>query len=282
MFGKKVSTGLLSTIAMFVVVIAAFNLLGTAIGIVVMLFVIGWLFWRRRATLHYNTARKAFSDGDMEKARENAQKAMRLEPDQSIMQSSCGYMLMKMGRPVEAERALTLALNVAKNDEEKSQARLMMSLLLWKKGRLGDAFDMLEEVTQTYRTTATYSTLGFFHLERGDAEKALAYNKDAYDYNAKNTVIVDNYGSALLLADRPEEALEVYEILMGMEPAFPEAFYNYGRVLEALGRNEKALDMYRTASSKKFWYTSTITREDVERRLDDLEERMGIQPENEP
>ena len=60
---------------------------------------------------------------------------------------------------------------------------------------------------------------------------------------------------------------------MKLNPTFPDAWYNYGRLLEVIGQNQKAVEMYQTAISKKFWHTSTVKREEVEFRLDELEQK---------
>ena len=261
---------------MLAALLLGFQFLGPTGGFIVLLFCVGWLFWRRRASMHYGVARRCFDTGDMETARARIAKAVAAEPDNSILRASCGFMYLKMGSPVDAERMLNVALSVAKTLMEKYNAQTIMALLLWKKGMLDDAITQLESVMENYKTTTTYSTMGFFMVARGDVEKALAFNREAYEFNAGNPVILDNYGSALIMAGQYGKALEIYETLMTKKPTFPDAYFNHGKLLEALGRNEEALAMYNTAASRKFWYTSTITREEVDERIEELEEKLGI------
>lgn len=245
-------------------------------GVTVLVMIIGWMLWRRRGVLHYKAVEKHFLSGDMENMRLHMKKAVDADPENAVLRASIGFLYLKTGSPVEAERMLSMAVAKAKKPEEKYNAQMMMSLLLWKKGQVNEAFELLETVMENYRTTAAYSTMGFFHLERGDAEKALAFNREAYEYNSKNPVILDNYGSALMMTGDNAGAMKVYDELMKLEPTFPDAWYNYGRLLEASDRDQEALRMYQTAASKKFWYTSTISREEVEIRLSELEEKLGL------
>ncbi len=256
--------------------ILAFQIMGPLGGIVVLLISIAWLIWRRRGALHYSAARKCFDTGDMDAARVHIKKAVDAESGDSILRASCGFMYLKMGAPVDAERMLNVALSTAKTPREKYNAQTIMSLLLWKKGKLDEAIAMLESVMENYKTSTTYATMGFFMIARGNVKKALDFNREAYEFNAKNPVILDNYGSALIMDGAYGEAMKIYEELMPLNPTFPDAYFNLARLYEAMGRNEEALGMYQTAASRKFWYTSTITREEVEEHLEALEEKMGL------
>ncbi len=261
---------------MLIVLLLAFNLLGPVGGILALFACVVWLVWRRRASMFYSSARKCFDTGDMDTARAHIKKAVAAEPDNSILRASCGFMYLKMGSPVDAERMLNVALSTAKTPTEKYNAQTITALLLWKKGKLDEAIELLETVMENYKTTTTYSTMGFFMVARGDVKKAVDFNREAYEFNAKNPVILDNYGSALIMAGAHEEALKIYEALMPLNPTFPDAYFNCGRLLETLGRDQDALNMYQTAASRKFWFTSTITREEVDEHLEALEEKMGL------
>ena len=269
-------TKFLPFLLMLVGLILAFNVLGPIGGVVVLIICIAWLIWRRRASLHYSAARNCFDTGDMETARVHIKKAVAAESDNSILRASCGFMYLKMGAPVDAERMLNVALSTAKTPREKYNAQTIMSLLLWKKGKLDEAIAMLESVMENYKTSTTYATMGFFMIARGNVKRALDFNREAYEFNGKNPVILDNYGSALIMDGAYEEALKIYGELMPLKPTFPDAYFNLARLFEALGRNQEALDMYQTAASRKFWYTSTITREEVDEHLEALEEKMGL------
>ncbi len=279
MLGKKANSNLMFIVIALCSLLIGFNFLGPLGGLLVLAALVGWMFYRRRASMFYRNARKCFEEGDMEGAKNQLRKSVQAEPQNSIILSSCGFMLLKMGNPVEAERLLTRAVTAAKTPEEKYSAQAMMSLLLWKKGQLEEAITLLSTVMENYKTSSTYSTMGFYQIERGNVEQALSFNREAYEYNDKNPVILDNYGSALLMAGEHAEALKIYEELIKLNPKFPEAWYNYGRLLEATDQDQEALRMYQEADTKKFWYTSTITREEVEENLRALEEKLGITPE---
>lgn len=275
MLGRKATTNLLWFIFVLVALFLAFTRLGPFGGILVTLFIVGFMLYRRRSTLYHNAARRRFTEGDTESALAMMKKAVLADPGDSTVHASCGFMLLKIGRMTEAERMLTIAGNVAKTAEEKFNVKSTLSLFLWKKGRLEEAIATLDEVMKKFTNTTTYATMGFFRIERGDVKDALAFNREAYAYNDKNPIILDNYATALMMAGEQEEARKIFEDLMKLSPTFPDAYYNYGRFLETAGEDEKAADMYQTAISKKFWHTSTVTREEVEFRLGELEAKNG-------
>jgi predicted O-linked N-acetylglucosamine transferase (SPINDLY family) len=53
-----------------------------------------------------------------------------------------------------------------------------------------------------------------------------------------------NYGMALRAAERPQEALEMFERALAIQPNLPEALYNRGVALSDLRRYEMAVDAY--------------------------------------
>lgn len=281
MLGRKSTSNILWLIFLLVALFLAFTRLGPAAGILLTLFIIGFMIYRRRSSLYHNAARRRFTEGDTETALVMMKKAVLADPGDSALHASCGFMLLKIGRMSESERMLTVAANVAKTPEEKFNVKSTMALLLWKKGRLEDAIAMLDEVMEKYKTTTTYATMGFFRIERGNVEDALAFNREAYAYNDRNPIILDNYACALMMAGDNDGALKIFEDLMKLNPTFPDAWYNYGRLLEVIGQNQKAVEMYQTAISKKFWHTSTVKREEVEFRLGELEQTELEQKEEE-
>jgi tetratricopeptide (TPR) repeat protein len=147
-----------------------------------------------------------------------------------------------------------------------------IALVQWKKGQLDDAVATLEEVFAGFKNTAVYGSLGYLLILKGDLEKALEFNREAYDYNNQNAVIVDNLGQNYYLMGEYDSAGEVYEKLLAGKPDFPEPYYNYGLVLAATGCRERALELFRKALEQKFSFLSAITREEVEHAIRKLSE----------
>lgn len=181
------------------------------------------------------------------------------------------YLLLKSGELQKPEEILQKALKEHPRDQDVPYLKSIMALVLWKKGELDQAVEMLGEVIQTYKTTTVYGSLGFMLIEKGDLDKALQFNLEALEFNPRDNIINDNLGQNYLLLGQYDKAREVYEKLLEKAPSFPEPYYNYGLLMEKLGNREKALESMRKALNMKFSFLSTITREEVETAISRLE-----------
>jgi len=181
-----------------------------------------------------------------------------------------GFVLFKAGKLKEAEEVLLKAVKNSKNQDEKNLAKSNLALIVWKKGELDKAYEMLREVITEYRNTAVYGSLGYLAIEKGDLDEALKINLEAYDYNSDNAIILDNLAHLYHLRGEMDKAKEMFEKLMEKEPRFPEAYFDYGKYLEDAGDLEKAREMFSRALKCTFNFNNTITREQVQQELDRL------------
>lgn len=216
-------------------------------------------------------ANSAYMKGDPEKALKRLEAALKLNPTNYAMRGSYAWLMLKLGRTAEAEAQIDRALAEADIESIRNPLKVTKALVHWKKGELEEAISLLEDLIGKYKTSNVYGTLGFLYLEKGDLDKALSFNLEAYDYNNTSPVILDNLGCTRLMRGEYEEAREIYGKLIRLKPDFPEAFYNYARVLAHFGELDEAIYMCRTGLLLKFWNTSTVTREQVESYLSELE-----------
>lgn len=266
--------GLLKIAVPVLALILIFNYYGFPGLLVGFVLYMGYLLYRSRHLIYQNFATKKYQKGDYHGAIRDLETAVKLNEDAPQARGTLAYMQLKMGHVEEAARNIQLALSISKLPQEKNQLKLTQAMVLWKQGALDEAIEVLEELMKTYVTSNLYGTLGFLHIEKGDLEKALKFNLEAVDYNGTNHIILDNLGYTYYLMGDNEKALETFSQLMKLKPTFPDAFYNYGRVLEKEGDFEKAAYLYRHALTLHFWYTSSVSKETVEQTLQQLEETM--------
>jgi len=181
------------------------------------------------------------------------------------------YLLLKNAELQKSEEVLQKEAKKHPENQELPYLKSILALVLWKKGELDQAVEMLGEVIQTYRTTSVYGSLGFMLIQKGDLEKALQFNLEALDFNPRDNIINDNLGQNYFLLGQYDKAREIYENLLAKAPSFPEPYYNYGLLMEKLGNREEALESMKKALSMKFSYLSTITREEIETAISRLE-----------
>jgi tetratricopeptide (TPR) repeat protein len=178
-----------------------------------------------------------------------------------------GYLLLRSGNIEDSEKIFNGLNEKAMSKDEKNIVESNIALVLWKKGDLDTAVSMLTNVIKDYKNTIIYGSLGYLLVLKGDLDCALEFNKEAYEYNNSNTIILDNIGQTYYLRGEYEKAEEIYGKLMSMDPAFPEAYYNYGLLKIKKGEINEGIEMMEKSLEYKFSFLSTVTREQIEKEL---------------
>lgn len=238
-------------------------LLGFALAAVCLAFA----FYRGKTGFYAYLGHRSYQNGKRQEALLWMEKAAARSDCRASYLIGYGYLLLKAGRLEKAAEVLDRARSMPLSREERMNAEANYALLLWRQGKLDEAIATLEEVHEDIKNTNVYGSLGYFYIAKGDLDKALSFNREAYEYNDSSPVILDNLGQTLYLRGETEEALKLYEKLYGMSPKFPEAYYNYGLVLEAAGRRADAAEMLKRALEQPFSMLNTVTKEEIEGKL---------------
>jgi len=138
------------------------------------------------------------------------------------------------------------------------------ALILWKQGRLDDAAKLLLGLLDDdYRTSILYANLGWFLIKQEKYEDALKINLEALEYDRSNAIL-DNIGLVYMKMGDLKKSREFYEELIDNNPTFPDAWYNFGCLLNSVGEYEKAQEMFLKSLSCNFSYLGTISKREVE------------------
>ncbi|WP_159881008.1 tetratricopeptide repeat protein [Paenibacillus puerhi] len=261
---------LLQVAAVVIVIVYLFKLhwaLGT--GVVVLL--LGLFVFLNRSALYAQRGNMAYMKGDQEKALELLEKANRMKRVAPQHRIGYGYLLLKAGRPEEAEQVFQDVQRSAVPREVMMQARINLSTAYWLQGRRSDALELMEEVMDEYKNTLAYGNLGYFKVLNGDLEQALVLNEEAYAFNDNDMTILDNLAQNYYLLDRLEEAAEMYDKVMDKSPKHAESYYFYALTLKKLGRLEEAREQSEKALGRELAMVTPLTREDLERLAGGLE-----------
>lgn len=254
-----------------ILVYISYSFLGPIAGIgVLVIFALAYLFFNR-ALVYQKKAGKKYHNGDYEGALADLKTAVSQSPKSYKIRGTYAFLLIKLGHIEEAAIEIDKALEGTVVEADKKSLTVTKALVLWKQGKVDEAIQKLEELLITYENTNVYATLGFLYIEKGDYNKALEFNLRAKDFNSSNPIILDNLGSTYYLLGDYSNALETYNEVMKNKPNFPEAFYNYAKILEIKGDLEKALYMVRHSLTLRFWSTSTVKKEEIEAYLSELE-----------
>ncbi len=266
------SSGTLSRIilplAILYFVYTLFGPTGGIVGLVILLLVYIYL---NRSVFYQNKAGKKYHNRDYEGSLADLKAAVAIDPKNAKVRGTYAFLLIKMGYTDEAAIQIDEAIAKVRIESDKNTMIITKALVLWKQGNIDQAIELLDKLIKTYETTNVYSTLGLLYNEKGDKTKALEFNLLAKDYNSSNPAILDNLGTSYFNLGDYDNAFETYQEAMKQKPSFPEAYYNYAKMLERNGDLEKALYMLRTSQQLNFWYTSTVSKEMIEEYINELE-----------
>lgn len=122
------------------------------------------------------------------------------------------------------------------------QSMLESAIAHHKGGRAEDAERGYNSVLQRVPNQPdALNLLAVLAVEAGNHVAAADLFERAVSGRRKDPVILNNFGNALFLARRFDEAARNLEQALALNPDFPDAWLNYGRTLNASGRPEEAL-----------------------------------------
>lgn len=260
---KKALIGFIIPVAV-IVLAGRFNMW---LGLAALIIYIAVLLYMSRVMILSMIGTRNYANGKIEEALKWFARAHHTNKSHARPSVSYAYLLLKNADLVRAEEILQKLLKNNPTSQDMPYIKSNLALVLWKKGDLDSATTMLEEVIKTYKTTSVYGSLGYLLILKGDLEKALQFNLEAYEYNSTDKIILDNLGQNYYLQGMYDKAKEIYEPLVEKAPSFPEPYYNFGLVLEKFGEHEAALEMMNKALNFKFSYLSSISKEEVEAKI---------------
>lgn len=270
----KIFKRLACFIVSVIIIIAAFSL-NIFAGLLALAVIILTAAFLSRAYLFALLGSRAYTSGHTSKALNFYKRAYSTRRCKPVVVISYAYLLLKAGKTEDAGKILNTLANSGLNLDDKMNAKSNLALVAWKKGNIDEALEILEEVYKTYKNTTVYGSLGYMLILKGDLERALAFNLEAYEYNNNNNVIQDNLGQTYFLRGEYDKAEEIYASLMSTNPGVPGINYNYGLLLASTGRHEKALEYMKKALSLDINPLSGVTEEEIRNKIQQLEEGMA-------
>lgn len=164
-------------------------------------------------------------------------------------------------------RELLVKAQKAPDLTEDSRQQLMMNyaIAVWKLGDLDKAISVLEASHSKAPCSMTYQSLGFLYIETGDADKALAYNHEALEYDADDAITLDNLGQIhyRLLGDK-QAAKEYFEKAHQIKPKQIDTLYFLALMDEQDGRPAEAAEKLETALEGSFSPLNHVSRQMAE------------------
>ncbi|MFO7610968.1 MAG: tetratricopeptide repeat protein [Clostridia bacterium] len=185
------------------------------------------------------------------------------------------YLLLKNEKFDKAYEIIEKTEGRVMTDYESHTLLLNKALYYWKKEKIAESLDILENLMAEGESTVLYGSYGYIVTLGDNLAKALEINEKAYGYNPNNNAIMDNLGVTYLKTGNLEKALEIYEALMKKDPGFPEAYYNMADLMQKMKDIDSAVRYMKKCIEMPFDGLSVITRRDAERKLDHLKRLQG-------
>lgn len=157
------------------------------------------------------------------------------------------------------------------NDEKRQQLFMNYAVAQYKLGEIEKAIQLLERSHQKGACGLTYGALGFIYIEAGDADKALAYNLEALDYDDEDPVVLDNLAQTYyrLLNDK-ETAKKYFQKALEYKEGQIDTLYFLAQYDIEDGKKEDAVKKLEKALEGRFSPLNYATREKIQAQISSL------------
>jgi tetratricopeptide (TPR) repeat protein len=218
-----------------------------------------------------NIGNAKYSSNKIEEAFIWYERACKLNSCSPKIKNFYAYALIKVGNIEKAEEILNTIIKSKISEYAKGPSRFTLSIIMCKKGNLDGAIEVLENMYKNYKSTNLYENLGYYYIMKGDYDKALEFNQEAYDYNNSDESIIDNLAQTYYLREDYSKAKEFYEKILPKNPTFPSYYYYYALVLLKENNTEEALQIMKRALNCKFSFLSLIKKEEIQNKICEIE-----------
>ena len=180
--------------------------------------------------------------------------------------------LLRKGSPDEAYALLERAELRSPGILLDKNIRLSKASCMWKMGQVGKGIEILEQMRKDYEYVNPHvlATLAYFYFLTDDDDKAVELSKAALEEEPALAAAWDNLGQICFrkgdMAGARENLLKAWEY----KPNLADCLFYLGRVEEAEGNTDKAVEYYQQAVRCDISALNTITRAEVEEALDRL------------
>ena len=177
-------------------------------------------------------------------------------------------------RDSQFKEARELLVNMQKykmSESDRTQLFVNYASCVFKMGELQKGIELLERQHAKQPNGMVYETLGYLYIEAGEYEKALAFNKEAYEYDDEDPITLDNLGQTYYrLANDKEAAKPYFEKALEVRPGQIDTLYFLALYDIEAGDKEAAKAKLQKALDGRFSPLNYATREKVEALIKNL------------
>ncbi|GAB5410300.1 MAG: hypothetical protein BalsKO_26650 [Balneolaceae bacterium] len=188
---------------------------------------------------------------DLELAIQQYKEAIRLDPGfaKAYARLAISYDLLALyGSIPNEEKEILIQSNVDQAlfiNENIPEAYAAQGLMNYSNGEYQKGIEALEKAIELNPNYGiAYTWLGNAHWRAGSPNKIVIdlYQK-AYEIDPLNNVVNSNYARSLIFEDKPEEALEIFQARVKLEPKYLFSYYRIAEInMYQLGNTSKAFE----------------------------------------
>lgn len=274
-FMKKInSANIILLLGAVLSIFCSFIMKNAFLGIGVFVVIFGFVMYKQRAALWASSAASAYQKGNITKSFELYEKAIAVQDCPNMAKILYAYRLVSEGN-IEACAKILGTLNPAiMNENERLNYNATNALSIWKQGNVHRAIEIYEALLNEKNSMLIYETLGYLFIEAEAYEKALEFNLKAFELYENNERIKSNLATSYYYLEENVEAAKLCKELIENYANFPDPYYYYALLLETQEKYKGALKYLNKALEKKFSHIYTLTEEDVQDEIDEIEEQM--------
>lgn len=211
----------------------------------------------------------AHQKGEYDKARALYDEAVQKGANKPAILIGYAVLLLRSGKYQEGVDLLRKAEKMPGiTKEQKNQILLHYSVGIWKLGHLDRALELLQDLFRRGKTGVLYETLGYLMVETGNFEAALAFNKEAVEYDDEDAICLDNLGQTYCrLGNDWDSAKPLFDKAFELKPEQIDTLYFLAQYDAKEGRFDQAMEKLQKALEGRFSPLNYATRERVEEQI---------------
>ncbi|MBI3610943.1 MAG: tetratricopeptide repeat protein [Nitrospirae bacterium] len=187
--------------------------------------------------------------GRLDESIREYQAALKLKPDDAVTHNDLGLFYQDLGRTDEAVQEYQIALKLKPDD---AAAHYNLGNTYKRQGRLGEAIQAYQSALKFKPDSAeAHNNLGNIYKDQGRLDEATREYQAALKLAPNSAWAHDRMGEVLKTHGRLEEAIKEYQTALKLQPDSAEAHARLARVYNDLGRLEEAAQEYQTALKLK-------------------------------